>query len=73
MRNIQTMSDIKTKISMGELIEKAGLDTLHKLNKIALLGILLDGKNKLESQNKTTRKNVMQYYTDIGIKFFKPN
>lgn len=64
-------SDLENKISMGELIEKAGLDDLHKLNKPALLGLLLDGKKKLDSQDKRIKKDTMQYYTNLGVKKLK--
>lgn len=73
MNSTQAIPDLESKIAMGELVAKAGLYNLHKLNKVALLGIFLEAKSKLESQNKKTRKDAMQYYTNIGVQKFKPN
>ena len=73
MINLKTTPDLESKISMGELVAKAGLYNLHKLNKVALLGILLEAKRKLESPNKKIRKEIVQHYTNIGVQEFKIN
>lgn len=70
MNLTQRKLDTRNKIMMGGLIIKAGLDDLHKTNKAALLGILLEAKAKFESTDKKTRKEAMQHYTAIGAKAF---
>lgn len=56
---------------LAHLLTKAGLSDLYKLNQAALLGVLIEIKEKLASKDKITRKEVMQHYTNIGIQHFK--
>ena len=73
MRITERKLDTRNKIMMGGLIIKAGLDDLHRLNKAALLGMLLDAKRKLDSADKIQKKELMQNYTNIGVKAFDNN
>ena len=73
MNSLNRRLDARNKIMMGGLIIKAGLDDLHKTNKAALLGILLDAKQKLKNADKLERKKLMQNYTYIGAKAFGGN
>jgi len=71
MALIERKLDTRNKIMMGGLLIKAGLDDLHKTNKAALLGALVDIKNKLESDNRKEAKQLMIHYSRIGIEAFK--
>ena len=73
MRSMERKLDTRNKIMMGGLIVKAGLDDLHRLNKAALLGILLAAKQKLDTADKLQKKELMQNYTNIGVKAFEIN
>ncbi len=69
----QRKLDTRNKIMMGGLIVKAGLDDLHRLNKATLLGLLLEAKQKLEVADTVQRKQLIQNYTNIGVKAFYNN
>ncbi|WP_039458045.1 conjugal transfer protein TraD [Candidatus Jidaibacter acanthamoebae] len=70
---MQTVSQIKrkqdahSKIQMGGLIVKAGLDYLHPKESAILLGILVDAKQKLDSDDKY---EYLDYYQKLGFKEF---
>ena len=71
MSLLERKTDTRNKIMMGGLLKKAGLDDLHKTNKAALLGALIDLKNKLSSTDKKNVKQLMIQYSKIGIDAFK--
>jgi hypothetical protein len=60
-------------LGMGGLVVKAGLDDLHRLNKAALLGLLLEARHKLEVSDKLQKKKLLQNYTNIGVRAFFGN
>ena len=70
MSTLQRRLDARNKIMMGGLIIKAGLDDLHRTNKAALLGILLDAKKKLQTADVSERKKLLENYTFLGAKAF---
>lgn len=53
------------------LLAKANLDELYKLNKAALLGLLIEARSKLDLKDNRTRKDIMQHYTNVGVRYFK--
>ena len=53
------------------LLAKANLAELYKLNKAALLGLLIEARSKLDLTDKRTRKDVIQHYTNVGVRYFK--
>ena len=52
LNEVERKADTRTKIMMGGLIKKAGLDFLHPDRADILYGMLLDGKKRLESEPK---------------------
>lgn len=64
---IKRKQDAHNKIQMGGLIVKAGLDYLHPKESAILLGILVDAKQKLESDDKY---EYIDYYQKLGFKEF---
>ncbi len=70
---MQTESEIKrkqdthNKIQMGGLIIKAGLDYLYPRDNAVLLGILVDAKDKLNSDEKY---EYIDYFQKLGFKEF---
>ena len=70
MSLLERKIDSRNKIMMGGLLKKAGLDDLHKTNKAALLGALIDIKNKLYSEDRKNVKQLMLRYSKIGIDAF---
>lgn len=70
MSILERKLDTREKIMMGGLLKKAGLDDLHKTNKAALLGALIEIKNRLHSDNRKEIKDLMIHYTKIGIDAF---
>jgi hypothetical protein len=55
---IERKADTRMKIMMGGLIKKAELDHLHPEKAEVLYGMLLDCKNRLETDPSTIRPNV---------------
>lgn len=53
------------------LLAKADLDELYKLNKAALLGLLIEARSKLDLSDNRARKDIMQHYTNVGVRYFK--
>lgn len=53
------------------LLAKAKLDELYKLNKAALLGLLIEARSKLDLKDNRARKDIMQHYTNVGVRYFK--
>ena len=64
MQTLDRKADTRSKIQMGGLVKKAGLDDLHKSNPIALLGALLEIKSRLNDKNEGAK--YLQEYEKIG-------
>ena len=58
-------------MNIERLIEKAGLTTLCRNNPMAFLGILIEGKGKLETKDKKQHRELNRYYTILGVNGFK--
>lgn len=56
-------NDAHQKIMMGGLIVKAGLEYLHEDDKDILLGLLIDAKQKIQSDDKET---IITHYKKLG-------
>ena len=54
--DIERKADTRSKIMMGGLIKKAGLDYLHPDNAEVLYGMLLENKKLLEAHPNTINK-----------------
>ena len=61
MSNLERKAETRQKILMGGLMKKAGLDILHEINPAAILGLLLEAKNKMDNNTK-----LVQHYEKIG-------
>ena len=62
MSNLERKAETRQKILMGGLMKKAGLEQLHEDNPSALLGLLIELKNKIIKIDTTTIKR----YEKIG-------
>lgn len=73
MQILDRKADTRTKIQMGGLVKKAGLDDLHKSNPIALLGALIEIRNKIDNPRKdddNSYNRTIKKYEEIAKKSF---
>ena len=56
MSNLERKAETRQKILMGGLMKKAGLEQLHEDNPSALLGLLIELKDKIRDLNQSELK-----------------